>query len=220
MGILALEVRLIRLLISNRLWKDMFNWLDARLSFRQYALPVLRHPIPRGAAGPMGWWYVFGSASMTLLMIQIVTGIGLALVYVPSADKAYESLLYLNERQPLGGLLRAMHYYAGSGMVVMVLAHMTQVFLHGAYKFPRELTWVMGVFLLLCTLGMFFSGQILRWDPDAYWGLAVAGSMAGRVPVLGPEVVRLVLGGPVIGGDALSRFFTLHVFVIPGSLLT
>ena len=77
----------------------------------------------------------------------------------------------------------------------------------------------MGVFLLLCTLGMFFSGQILRWDPDAYWGLAVAGSMAGRVPVAGPQVVRLVLGGPVIGGDSLSRFFTLHVFVIPGSLL-
>src|SRR3954447_4531299 len=96
---------------------------------------------------------------------------------------------------------------------------MTYVFLHGAYKYPRELTWVAGVFLLLCTLGMFFSGQVLRWDPDAYWGLAVAGSMAGRVPVLGPRVVRLVLGGPAIGGDSLSRFFTLHVFVIPGSLL-
>src|SRR5262249_8314989 len=88
-----------------------------------------------------------------------------------------------------------------------------------AYKYPRELTWVLGVFLLLCTLGMFFSGQILRWDPDAYWGLAVAGSMAGRVPVLGPWVVRVLLGGPVIGGDSLSRFFTLHGFIIPGALL-
>ena len=104
-------------------------------------------------------------------------------------------------------------------MVVLVLVHMTQVFLHGAYKYPRELTWVLGVFLLLCTLGMFFSGQVLRWDPDAYWGLAVAGSMAGRVPVIGPWVVRTLLGGPVIGGDSLSRFFALHVFVIPGSLL-
>ena len=134
----------------------------------------------------MGWWYVFGSASLTLLGIQILTGIGLALVYVPTADKAYESLLYLNYEQPLGWFLRALHYYAGSGMVVMVLVHMTQVFLHGAYKYPRELTWVVGVFLLLCTLGMFFTGQVLRWDPDAYWGLAVAGSMAGRVPVVGP----------------------------------
>ena len=94
---------------------------------------------------------------------------------------------------------------------------MTQVFLHGAYKYPRELTWVVGVFLLLCTLGMFFTGQVLRWDPDAYWGLAVGGSMAGRVPVVGPWVVALLLGGPVIGGDSLSRFFALHVFVIPGA---
>src|SRR5215813_3938351 len=104
-------------------------------------------------------------------------------------------------------------------MVVLVLVHMTQVFLHGAYKYPRELTWVLGVFLLLCTLGMFFTGQILRWDPDAYWGLAVAGSMAGRVPIAGPWVVRMLLGGPVIGADSLSRFFALHVFVIPGALL-
>jgi ubiquinol-cytochrome c reductase cytochrome b subunit len=96
---------------------------------------------------------------------------------------------------------------------------MTQVFLHGAYKYPRELTWVVGVILLLCTMGMFFSGQVLRWDPDAYWGLAVGGAMAGRVPVIGPWAVRMMLGGPVIGGDSLSRFFTLHVFVIPGALL-
>jgi ubiquinol-cytochrome c reductase cytochrome b subunit len=195
------------------------GWLDARLKVRESILPMLTHPIPRGAAGPMGWWYVFGSASLTMLLIQILTGIGLALVYVPAADKAYESLLYLDYEQPLGWFLRALHYYAGSGMVVLVLAHMTQVFLHGAYKYPRELTWVVGVFLLLCTLGMFFTGQVLRWDPDAYWGLAVAGSMAGRVPWLGPDVVRLLLGGPVIGGDSLSRFFSLHVFVIPGALL-
>ncbi len=195
------------------------RWFDDRIGFRESILPMLTHPIPKGAAGPMGWWYVFGSASLTLLGIQVLTGIGLALVYVPTADKAYESLLYLNDVQPLGGLLRAIHFYAGSGMVVMVLAHMTQVFLHGSYKYPRELTWIVGVLLLICTLGMFFSGQVLRWDPDAYWGLAVAGSMAGRVPVLGPQVVRLVLGGPVIGGDSLSRFFTLHVFVIPGGLL-
>jgi ubiquinol-cytochrome c reductase cytochrome b subunit len=203
----------------GRWMREVADWLDARLGFREYMLPMLKHPIPKGAAGPMGWWYVFGSASMTLLMIQLLTGVGLALVYIPSADKAYDSLLYLNYEHPAGWFLRALHYYAGSGMIVMVMAHLTQVFLHGAYKYPRELTWIIGVLLLLCTLGMFFSGQILRWDPDAYWGLAVAGSMAGRVPVLGPEVVRLVLGGVVIGGDSLSRFFTLHVFVIPGSLL-
>ena len=101
----------------------------------------------------------------------------------------------------------------------MVLIHMTQVYLQGAYKYPRELTWVVGVLLLLCVLGMFFSGQVLRWDPDAYWGLAVGGSMAGRVPWAGPWVVDGLLGGPIIGGAALSRFFALHVFVIPGVLV-
>src|SRR5712691_5636941 len=203
----------------KRLLSAVSSWLDARLGFRESMLPMLTHPIPKGAAGPMGWWYVFGSASLTLLIIQFLTGIGLALVYVPAADKAYDSLLYLNYDQPFGWFLRALHYYAGSGMVVMVLVHMTQVFLHGSYKYPRELTWTLGVLLLLCTMGMFFTGQVLRWDPDAYWGLAVGGSMAGRTPVLGPWVVRALLGGPVIGGDSLSRFFTLHVFVIPGALL-
>src|SRR6266446_4230520 len=200
--------------------RSIGEWFEARLCLRESLGPMLTHPIPRSVAGPMGWWYVFGSASLTLLAIQVVTGIGLALVYVPAADEAYESLLYLDYDQPLGWLLRAMHYYAGSGMVVMVLAHMTQVFLHGAYKYPRELTWVIGVFLFLFTLGMFFSGQILRWDPDAYWGLAVGGSMAGRVPAAGPRLVSLLLGGAVIGGNALSRFFALHVFVIPALLLT
>jgi ubiquinol-cytochrome c reductase cytochrome b subunit len=200
--------------------KKLGNWFDARLSFSETVLPMMLHPVPRSIEGPMGWWYVFGSASMTMLLIQIVTGIGLSLVYVPSAGEAYESLLYLSYEQPLGWFLRALHYYAGSGMVVLLLAHMTQVFLHGAYKYPRELTWIVGVLLLVCTLGMFFSGQILRWDPDAYWGLAVAGSMAGRVPILGPWIVRTLLGGEIIGASSLSRFFALHVFVIPGALLT
>ncbi len=195
------------------------DWFDSRLSLKDSLWPMLVHPVPRELAGPLGWWYVFGSASLTMLVIQIATGIALALVYVPSAEEAFASLEYLNYEHPGGWFLRALHYYAGSGMMVLVLVHMTQVFLHGSYKYPRELTWLVGVVLLLCTLGMFFSGQILRWDPDAYWGLAVGGSMAGRVPWLGPEVVQWLLGGAVIGSSSLSRFFTLHVFVIPGAML-
>jgi ubiquinol-cytochrome c reductase cytochrome b subunit len=200
--------------------KRILAWLEARLSLRESVGPMLMHPIPRAAAGPMGWWYVFGSASMTLLVIQVVSGVGLALVYVPTADQAYESLLYLNEKQPLGWFLRSLHYWSGSAMVVMVVVHMIQVFLHAAYKYPRELNWLTGVLLLLVTLGMAFSGQVLRWDTDAYWGVGVGASMAGRVPVLGPYLVDLLLGGPLIGGDTLSRFFALHVFIIPGLLLT
>src|SRR5258708_30703211 len=200
-------------------WRAIGAWFEARLGLHASLGPMLTHPIPKTVAGPMGWWYVFGSASPTLFLSQIVTGIGLALVYVPAADQAYESLLFLHYEQPLGWFLRALHCYAGSGMVVLLLVHMAQVFLHGAYKYPRELTWVIGVFLFLCTLGMFFSGQILRWDPDAYWGLAVGGSMAGRVPVAGPWLVRHMLGGPVIGAAPLNRFFGLLVFVLPGAVM-
>src|SRR5262249_60700560 len=107
-----------------------------------------------------------------------------------------------------GWFLRALHYYAGSGMVVLVLTHMTQVFLHGAYKYPRELTWVLGIVLLLCTLGMFFTGQVLRWDPDAYWGLAVGGSMAGRVPAAGGGGGGAVCGGGGGGGASPHRLFS------------
>jgi ubiquinol-cytochrome c reductase cytochrome b subunit len=199
--------------------RNIGRWFDARLKISASIMPMLTHPIPRGAAGPMGWWYIFGSASFTLLIVQILTGIALALVYVPAADNAYDTLTNLDYVVPLGWFLRALHYYAGSGMMVMVLLHMTQVFLHGAFKYPRELTWVVGVILLLCTLGMFFTGQVMRWDPDAYWGVAVGASMAGRVPLLGPALVDLLLGGPILGADTLSRFFALHVFVIPGALL-
>ncbi len=196
------------------------DWFDARLAIRQSLLPVLMHPVPRSLEGRAGWAYIFGSASMTLLFLQIITGICLALVYVPSADQAYESLLYLNYQQACGWFLRALHYWAASAMVLMVVVHMTQVFLYGAFKYPRELTWVVGVFLLILTLAMSFTGQVLRWDPDAYWGIGVGAAMAGRVPGGGGALVRLLLGGPTIGADTLSRFFTLHVFVIPGLLLT
>src|SRR5207342_1797241 len=109
--------------------RRILAWFEARLSLRDSVLPILMHPIPREAAGPMGWWYVFGSASLTMLLIQILTGIGLALVYVPASDNAYTSLMSLNYEQPWGWFLRALHYYAGSGMVVMVFLHMAQVFL-------------------------------------------------------------------------------------------
>src|SRR5262249_59673580 len=104
-------------------------------------------------------------------------------------------------------------------MVAIVLIHMAQVFLFGAYKYPRELTWILGVFLLLMTLGMAFTGQVLRFDQDAYWGLGIGASIASRIPFVGPAVVQFMLGGPIIGGGSLTRFFTLHMLPIPRLLL-
>ncbi len=141
------------------------------------------------------------------------------MIYVPSASEAWSSLQALNHDVTLGWFIRAMHGWGSNFMVAIVLIHMVQVFLFGAYKFPRELTWIIGVFLLLMTLGMAFSGQVLRFDQDAYWGLGIGASIASRVPVLGPAIVKLMLGGPIIAGATLSRFFALHVFVIPGMLI-
>ncbi|HEY1601665.1 MAG TPA: cytochrome b N-terminal domain-containing protein [Pirellulales bacterium] len=189
----------------------VFSWLDLRLGLRSAVWPILTHPVPRG----LGWFYVFGSATLTMFTLQIITGICLAVVYVPAANDAYTSLLYLNNEQPLGWLLRAVHYWSASGMVVMLALHATRVFLMGAFKYPRELTWLLGVGLLFLTLGLAFTGQVLRWDQDAYWGIGVGAAMMGRVPVIGPTLVHVLLGGPNIGGETLSRFFGLHVFILP-----
>jgi len=162
---------------------------------------------------------VFGSATLVVFLLQLVTGIMLAFIYVPSASEAWNSLQYLNHDIAFGWFIRALHGWGSNFMIAIVLIHMAQVFLFGAYKFPRELTWIIGVFLLLMTLGMAFTGQVLRFDQDAYWGLGIGASIASRVPFLGSDIVKLMLGGPIIAGATLSRFFALHVFVIPGMLI-
>jgi ubiquinol-cytochrome c reductase cytochrome b subunit len=192
------------------------KWLDARLQLASSIRETAEHEVPRETAS---WFYVFGSAAFVVFMLQIVTGILLALIYVPSAGEAWGSLQTLNQHVPLGWYIRALHGWGSNFMVAIVLIHMVQVFLFGAYKYPRELTWIVGVFLLLVTLGMAFSGQVLRFDQDAYWGLGIGASIASRVPVFGPSIVNLMLGGPIIAGATLSRFFALHVFVIPGLLI-
>ncbi len=196
--------------------RNIALWLDRRLHLSQIWEATAGHGIPKSSAS---WFYVFGSATMLCLGVQIVTGICLALIYQPSAQEAYASLHYLNYEQPLGWFLRGMHYWGSNFMVAIMLMHMTQVFVFGAYKYPRELTWVSGVILCLLTLGMAFTGQVMRWDQDAYWGLGIGVSMLGRVPFIGPELTHFLMGGPIIAGNSLSRFFTLHVFIIPGIVL-
>jgi ubiquinol-cytochrome c reductase cytochrome b subunit len=192
------------------------QWFDTRLQLAAPVREIAEHPVPRSTAS---WWYVFGSAALVVFILQFVTGILLAFVYVPSGAEAWGSLQALNHDITLGWFIRAMHGWGSNFMVALVLIHMVQVFLFGAYKFPRELTWILGVFLLLITLGMAFSGQVLRFDQDAYWGVSIGASIVSRVPILGPAIVKMMLGGPIIAGATLSRFFALHVFVIPGLLI-
>src|ERR1700756_4086953 len=188
-----------------RVISQVGEWFDRRLQLAATIRETAEHRVPRNTAS---WFYVFGSAAVVVFMLQVVTGILLAIVYVPSAPEAWNSLQVLNHDITLGWFIRALHGWGSNFMVAIVLIHMVQVFLFGAYKFPRELMWIVGVFLLLMTLGMAFSGQVLRFDLDAYWGLC-----------MGAATVKLMLGGPIIAGATLSRFFALHVFVIPGLLI-
>jgi ubiquinol-cytochrome c reductase cytochrome b subunit len=204
-------------MISLQSLKRIGAWFDQRLQLADPLRETMQHRVPRESGS---WFYVFGSAAFTVLLLQVVTGILLALLYEPSAGEAWNSLQVLNHQIPLGWFIRALHGWGSNFMVAIVLIHMVQVFLFGAYKFPRELTWMIGVLLLLLTLGMAFTGQVLRFDQDAYWGLGIGASISSRIPVIGPWIVKLLLGGPIIAGATLSRFFALHVFVIPGMLLT
>src|SRR5277367_3029646 len=199
----------------NTLRKAAF-WLDDRLHISALFASTAGHHVPASAGS---WFYVFGSATLLCFLIQVITGACLAFVYIPSTNEAWTSLEYLNHVQHLGWYLRAVHNWGSNFMVAIMTLHMIQVFLFGAYKYPRELTWVSGVVLLLLTLGMAFTGQVLRFDQDAYWGLTIGASITGRVPLIGAQLVHLLLAGPIIAGETLSRFFTLHVFIIPGLII-
>jgi ubiquinol-cytochrome c reductase cytochrome b subunit len=197
-------------------YKRVYDWIERRVQLEGPIKEAALHKVPKTTAS---WWYVFGSAALTLLILQVLTGVMLAIVYVPSAAQAWNTLEVLNHQVTLGWFLRAMHGWGSNFMVAVVVVHMAQVFLFGAYKYPRELTWITGVFLLLMTLGMAFTGQVLRFDQDSYWGIGIGASIMGRVPLIGRQLVHLLLGGPIIAGATLTRFFALHVFVIPGLLL-
>jgi ubiquinol-cytochrome c reductase cytochrome b subunit len=194
-----------------RFLKIAWEWFDERTDASKVIGPILKHPVPPNT----GWKYVFGSATLVAFLIQVVTGIALATAYVSSAGQAYESLKWITDKAFLGHLLRGMHYFGASAMVLLVGMHMIRTFLTGSYKFPRELNWVVGVFLLGLTLLMGFTGQLLRWDQNGVWSTIVAAEQAGRVPLLGPWIARFLMGGQTVGAATLSRFFAYHVFFIP-----
>ncbi len=148
-----------------------------------------------------------------------MTGTVLALFYVPSPDHAYESVQYIQGTLPFGSVLRGLHHWGSSAMVVLVGLHLAVVFVLGAYKRPRELTWIAGVVLLLVVMGLGFTGYLLPWDQKAYWATTVGTNMAGTVPMVGDSLLRIIRGGAEVGAVTLTRFYGLHMLVLPGLLM-
>lgn len=199
----------------KRRLRALYEFFDDRLGISQILDATVFHPIPKSSAS---WSYVFGSATLTCLVIQVVTGVALAMLYQPSTETAYESLKWITHSAPLGSWLRGLHYFGASGMVVLMVVHLIRVYLMAAYKYPREMNWLSGVALMGLTVSMAFTGQLLRWDDVGVWSTYVAAEQMGRIPLFGKLVAQLLIGGETVGGHTLTRFFAYHVFLIPAFL--
>jgi quinol-cytochrome oxidoreductase complex cytochrome b subunit len=200
---------------NGGVWHRFYEWLDLRTGVGSLLHEALDEPIPGGAR----WAYVFGSVLLFLFISQTITGIFLALYYVPSATSAHTTVAYIVKEVTGGSFLRSLHAYGSSAVVIVLLLHLTQTYLYGAYKGRRELLWISGCVLLALMLAMAFTGYLLPWDQKAYFATTVGTNMASDIPFIGTWVKRFMRGGDEMGTLTVSRFFVAHVFVIPGVLI-
>lgn len=192
----------------------LFRWFDRRTGLDALLREALDEPIPGGAR----FAYVFGSALLFIFISQVITGVFLALYYVPSADHAHTTVAYITKEIAAGSFLRSIHAYGSSAMVILLLLHVTQTFLYGAYKGRRELLWLSGCVLFLLVLCMAFTGYLLPWDQKAYFATAVGTNIAGEIPLIGGWLKSLMRGGTDMGTLTLSRFFVAHILVVPAAI--
>ena len=190
--------------------EKVLAWLDERLALKTIYSVVLDRKVPK-----VNWWFTLGSASLFLFVMQAVTGIFLTMYYVPSPESAYDSIQYIMNDVAFGWLIRGIHHWGATLMVIFVFIHMLRTFIFAAYKFPRELTWLTGVVLLLATLGMGFTGYLLPWNQKAYWATTVGTQIAGSVPFIGDFIMRALRGGADLSAVTLARFFSVHIWIIP-----
>ena len=194
--------------------KSLTNWLDDRTGYKAIAHHALEEPIPGGAR----WKYVFGSALTSTFMIQLFTGILLMFSYSPSAQTAWGSVYYINNVMTWGWIIRGIHHFGSQAMVILLVLHMIQVLIAGAYRAPREINWWFGMGLMFVTLGFSLTGYLLPWDQKGYWATKVATNIAGGAPVLGEYIQKAIVGGTDYGNQTITRFYGLHVGVLPASL--
>lgn len=192
----------------------MLNWIERRTGFVSMAKDFLTEDIPGGAS----YWYVFGSATLFAMILQITTGIFLTFFYAPSAATAWESTRYIY-MHPFQHFVLSIHYWGASAMIALLFLHLLQVVIWGAYKSPRELQWIVGVLLLLITMVLGLTGYLLPWDMDAYFASQVAINLTLTAPVLGPFIQQFTQDGTTMGTLTINRFFGLHVWLMPAALL-
>ena len=190
------------------------NWFDERVGWRQVWDAIFLRKIPKG-----NWFYTLGSATLFVALNQGITGILLTIYYVPTPDHAYDSVQFITTQVPAGWLIRGLHHWGASAMVVLAILHMLRVIYYGAYKFPREVTWFTGVVLLIVVIGFGFTGYLLPWDQKAFWATTVGTLIAGTPPLVGDFILRVVRGGEELSAVTLARFFGVHVWVLPATLL-
>ena len=190
------------------------NWLDDRLGLRGIYATVLDRKVPR-----VNWSFTLGSATLFLVVLQGVTGILLSVYYVPHPEQAYDSINYIMNEVTLGWLIRGIHLWGATLMVITVFLHLLRTFFYGAYKYPRELTWITGVLLLLIVLGMGFTGYLLPWNQRSYWATTVGTSITETVPFIGNFVNQALRGGEDLSTLTLARFFSAHIWMLPAALL-
>lgn len=195
--------------------KKIWQWFDEVTGASKTAGWIVTHPVPR--TKKIGWAYVFGSATLFVFLVQVFTGIALSSSYVTGSGQAYDSLRFITSDR-VGHVLRGIHYFGASAMIILIGIHAIRVYLMGAYKYPRQMNWLTGVGLLLLTVLMAFTGQLLRWDQNGFWTAVVAANQAGRVPLIGNWLGHFLLAGSTVGGATLSRFFAAHVFFVPAAI--
>jgi menaquinol-cytochrome c reductase cytochrome b subunit len=195
---------------------NVVDWVDERTSLSGAARWLMFRKVPKGT----NWYYTLGSASLIAFLSQAVTGVFLAMYYRPdAAGGAYESIRYVTNDVFLGQFVRGMHKWGASVMVVLVFLHMARTFFFGAYKYPRELNWVIGVVLLILTMVMSFTGYLLPFDQRSYWATVVGVNINGTGPLIGPYLSDFLRGGVEFNATTLSRFYAIHMLVVPGLLI-
>lgn len=199
---------------AREMGRDLADWMEERTGIVSMTQKFLYEPVPRRGV----WLYTLGSATLFLITLQFLTGVLLLFYYVPTTDNAWDSVYYIMNDVYFGRLIRGVHFWSANVLLLVIGLHMVRTFLSGSYKPPREMNWVVGVFLILIVTILAFTGYALRWDQEGFWAWEVGIKIGSYTPLISDWVATFLLGGDTVGPATLSRVFTIHVWLLPAAL--